>query len=279
MKKIFFGIVLVVAMFAVACSDNREDKNTSNSDVPVESELPKQTQCVDEEEPEGTTVPVDTQEPIGTSEPSQENDVPEDTSLPDNTTSPDSENPLEDENSDMNQYEYVVTYKAVEVDSNLDYESCKAIINERINILGIPDAMAWVENGIIHIGYNNNNYKEIIGMIAQRGEIHFRYKNDYVLFDNKEINKITEKKDYKGDSYLIFELFNAYAQEFAQFTQEHVGGEFVLLCDGQELMTITIDMVIENGVFSVKKVPDVQVLDMLSIYIQSGTIISLQEIS
>lgn len=306
MKKIVLIMTLVLAVMIIACS-NKEKDDTTTENVLGNAE-PKETYGGDTKKPEASIAPEisdpeDTLAPDveGTMSPDLEDtsapdaegtmspDI-EDTSAPDGegTMSPDIENTpapeetpapesmeTENGNSNMDKYEYVVAYQIEGTQNVTDYDRCRVALQERIEIMELEDIKVWVENEKIYIGYDNKEYGDEIELITKKGEIHFRYNNEYLVFDNKVIKNITKKVDYKGEEYLIFELFGGYSEEFAVFTQEHIGGELVLRCDGEDVMSITIDVAVENGMFSVKKVPDAQVLDMLSVYIQSGTILEL----
>ena len=240
MNKIVL-IMIMSAIMMVACSDKNDGDSFSNTENPIatnQNEAP-QEDILNTEEPVATDVPEndgpkeslppqDTLVPDATPNPDANVDTstPDSTSNPDVTSSPESQ----EDTSYISRYEYIAAYEMEGEKNAAEYDECKATINERIYIMGIPDAMAWVENGKIYIGYNNNSYKETIEMIAKKGVIEFYYNNDYLVFENSKIKKIAAKTDYKGEDYLIFELLGGYSEEFAQFTQEHMGGNFVLIC-------------------------------------------------
>lgn len=287
MKKILLIMIMSVA-FMVACSDKNEGDSSPNTENLVETnenvnvqgeeglntDTPISTNAPEEQIPKESLPPQDIFNPENTMSPEDASSI-EDTSSPEETGDP--ENEIENSGDDNVEvkYEYVVAYEIVGGENSVHYDVCKSIIDERIKIMGITDVVSWLENDKLYIGYNNKEYRDIVDMIAKKGEIQFRYNNEYLVFDNSKIKSIEKKTDYKGDEYLIFELYGGYSEEFAQFTQEHLGGNFVLRCDGKDVMTITIDMAIEDGVFYVNKVPGVQVLDMLSAYIQTGTTFEL----
>lgn len=283
MKKIALMMTISLCALTMACSKNDANENI---DKPVETKLPQVMSTepyVETREPQVSNTP-QTMEPVQTTVPTTVEPIQ--TEAPP-TTAPDevpaTGDPGENEEpgetvgilDEKDKYEYIVAYETVSRVEALQLDRCKVILANRMELMGITESSVWIENDKIYIGYNNESYKDMIALIAKKGEIQFRYNGDYVLFDNSKIKSITYKKDYKGDEYLIVELFGEYTQEFATFTQEHISGKLVLNCDGEDMMEITIDMAVEGGKFSVYKVPGVNVLDMLSVYIQTGTVYEL----
>ena len=192
-------MTLALTIMTIACSNNDEDNKSEKTKNPLETNMPVQTKAPQTEMP-GETQPAQTKAPQGTQ--SVETENPEGTQMPQTiepmeTMLPEGNKDETQAESNADKYEYVVAYEIVGGENSLDYERCRITINERIEIMELYEVMAWNEYEKLYIGYNDKSYKEIIDMIARKGEILFKDSIDLDVFNNKEIKSITKKKDYK----------------------------------------------------------------------------------
>lgn len=290
MKIKLMLIVLSLVLCTTGCSQDENDKNDNNvSKEPAHTSGANKLPSGEGDVSETTSAPTieSTDSPKVTVSPNVETNAPKETMSPsvetvapdETTATPDGQTGTsqldDDEMSKEDEYEYVCGY-VFEEETNLTRQNrCVSQLKERIKLLALSDTEVWVANNKLYIGYNNKEYKELIDLLTKKGEIQFRYKEDFLVFDDDKIKSVEIKQGYNENDVLIFKLVEDYESKFYNFTNEHIGGWFVLSCDGTDIMRITIDMPVESGEFSVIKVPEKKVLDLFPVYIQSGTIIEL----
>ncbi|MBQ3061436.1 MAG: hypothetical protein IJD02_03240 [Lachnospiraceae bacterium] len=271
-------VIMLLASIMTGCDGDKdkekETKAPTVTDHVVETQTPDKTPHPNGETllPGSTVLPEDNTMP-----PYEPTVTPgEQTQMPDSTADVDKEQADEENTqSKEDEYKYVREYSFGKDVDLVQQNRCEVQVEKRISLLKLSDTRVWVEDNKLYIGYNDDRYGEIIDFVTKKGEISFRYKEEFEVFNKDKIDSITIKKDYLDNEIMVFLLADDYAETFYKFTSEHINGWFILSCDGVDIMQINIDMPVENGEFSVVKVPEKHVLDLFPAYILSGTIIEL----
>ncbi len=243
-KKLIYVLCMVVALSVCACSkdEGKESENNQAENKEVELETTQKPEEPDETQTPATDTPT-------TSDPNEENS--------------------KEETDKLEKYKYINTYKILGDLTEVDYEKCENLIKKRIELMQYTEIEVDRKEDIIRIGYNNGGYSQRLALILNPGKLVFRYKEDFDVFSNDQIEKIEIGTGFDYEYVMNILLTSEYVEEFAKFTKGHIGGELYLFCDGEKLMMITIDMQVPNGQFSIV-MPDQMVFDMMPMYIQSG---------